>query len=69
MIGDTCMLLCGLLCALFAQQTAGARWHPAFPAPSWLYEGGATKQSSGGLSREIGKACLCFELRATHSIS
>jgi len=35
-IGYTCMLLCGFLRVPFAQQTAGASWHPAFPAPSWL---------------------------------
>jgi hypothetical protein len=38
-IGYTCMLLCGFLRVLFAQRTAGAGWHPAFPAPSWLKEG------------------------------
>jgi len=35
--GTTCMLLCGLLALHFAQQTAGASWHPAFPAPSWIW--------------------------------
>jgi len=34
-------------CATFAQQTAGASWHPAFPAPSWISEGRKMKQSSG----------------------
>ncbi|GMO99522.1 hypothetical protein TM239_21980 [Bradyrhizobium sp. TM239] len=36
MIGTTCMLLCGFLRVHFAQQTAGASRHPAFPAPSWI---------------------------------
>jgi hypothetical protein len=35
-IGTTCMLLCGSFALPFAQQTAGASWHPAFPVPSWL---------------------------------
>jgi len=36
-IGHTCMLLCGSSCVcIFAQRTAGASRHPAFPAPSWL---------------------------------
>ena len=43
---------------IFAQRTAGASRHPAFPAPSWISEGDETKQSSGGSSRENAKACL-----------
>src|SRR6185503_18061736 len=42
----------------FAQRTAGASRHPAFPAPSWISERDETKQSSGGSSRENAKACL-----------
>src|SRR4051812_1527452 len=34
--------------------------HPAFPAPSWLRERGATRQSSGETRREAAKACLLF---------
>jgi len=61
--GATCMLLCGLLALHFAQQTAGASWHPAFPAPSWISEGRKMKQSSGEqaarLKRHVrGSSCV-----------
>jgi len=52
------MLLCGSFALPFAQRTAGASRHPAFPAPSWPREGGATRQSSGELRREAAKACV-----------
>ncbi|MDA9390360.1 hypothetical protein WN73_06530 [Bradyrhizobium sp. CCBAU 45394] len=55
------MLLCGLPACAFAQQTAGASRHPAFPAPSWLKRR-ELKQSSGETRRENGKACLLLKM-------
>ena len=48
--------------ALFAQRTAGASRHPAFPAPSWIWRV-ETKQSSGETRRENDKACLQLRTR------
>jgi len=51
------MLLCGFSACAFAQRTAGA----AGTRPSLRplgQEGGATKQSSGEISREEAKVCL-----------
>jgi hypothetical protein len=55
------MLLCGLFALFFAQQTAGARSAPGLPCALLAQVGGATKQSSGDLSRENAKARLLFE--------
>ncbi len=41
-----------------AQWTSGASGLPVFPAPSFISEGEATKQSSGEISRENEKMCL-----------
>src|SRR4051812_508529 len=57
-IGTTFMLLCVSFCVCVSRcgpRVRGPR--PAFPAPSWIYEGGMTRQSSGETRRENVKAC------------
>ena len=53
------MLLCGSSCVCRSRGGPRVRGqHPAFPAPSWLREGGVTRQSSGEMRREGEKTCL-----------
>jgi hypothetical protein len=60
------MLVCAFLC-MFAHETAGAACIRRSLRPL-ISEGGSKKQNSGGLSREIAKACHDDE-RATLSLS
>ncbi|MEY9292467.1 hypothetical protein ABH979_005541 [Bradyrhizobium ottawaense] len=52
------MPLCRFPYCNIAQWTAGASRLPAFPAPSFNYEGEEMKQSSGELRREDDEPCL-----------
>jgi len=56
-IGDTCMLLCGLFALHFAQQTVGAKPAPGLPCALFAWGDGESKARAKRAART--RRCVC----------